>query len=297
MKTYKLTALFGLLLILFVSNGLGQDTPCSALVLSYGESGIGDNSLALPNDEIASCFSDSAVDSDIWWSFEAASTGAWIYTSDVSLGNSDTQLAIYSSSDNTCVGKFTAIACNDDISTTNWMSSAKACGLVPGDTYYVQVDGWAGARGGFQIDMVDSPNCVVCDPTGCEAGEFSVGESQELCPGEFAPYSISGFSLPEDPTCPASGAMLVLPTGNGSIGGPFNGGGFIWTNPDLSGQLDYISSISFEGELPLEGPWEFKPVVFIDGGLLEICDEVTTSIKINFLSSSNPNCIADTTCN
>jgi hypothetical protein len=123
---------------------------------------------------------------DVWFSFVAPSNGmATVETIDTDAGNDDTQLAIYSSDDGTCTGVLTEVGCNEDIDTDGglYMSSVDLMGLTPGETYFVQVDGWgaAGTVGGFDISVTSEPSfcegstAIICDdidtyPLGSIAG-------------------------------------------------------------------------------------------------------------------------------
>lgn len=72
----------------------------------------------------------------IWFSFVSPGTSATLSTD--GSGVSDTLLAVYSGA----CGALTQIACNDDISGSDFHSTVTAAGLIPGNTYIVEVAGW-----------------------------------------------------------------------------------------------------------------------------------------------------------
>jgi hypothetical protein len=79
----------------------------------------------------------------------------------------NTQLQVYSSSDNTCDGTITAIACNDDIDAVggDLMSQANLSGLTPGDVLFIEVDGFNGEEGTFGLSVSFCSGCT--NPIAC----------------------------------------------------------------------------------------------------------------------------------
>jgi hypothetical protein len=86
---------------------------------------------------------------DVWYKFTFTGGDITIQTNSGSLV--DTRIAIYSD----CTDPF-AIACNDDISTTNYNSriNLTCAQLTNGATYYIQAGGYAGGTGTFGIQVL-----------------------------------------------------------------------------------------------------------------------------------------------
>ncbi len=86
---------------------------------------------------------------DVWYEFTYTGGDITIQTNSGSLV--DTRIAIYSD----CTDPF-AIACNDDISTTNYNSriNLTCAQLTNGATYYIQAGGYAGGTGTFGIQVL-----------------------------------------------------------------------------------------------------------------------------------------------
>ncbi|MEQ8359132.1 MAG: T9SS type A sorting domain-containing protein [Cytophagales bacterium] len=152
-----------------------NDTLCGAIELTIGPgSTTGDNSLATADtlEPIGTCWSDGtgsgAVEASIWYYFVAPADSNYIVTTDLNPGtNNDTQLTGYTSSGG-CTGTLTEVACNDDINvgSGNFLSEMTVPALN-GDTIWIQVDGWAGTLGTFDIDVLyDNP------PTGSVSRDF-----------------------------------------------------------------------------------------------------------------------------
>lgn len=110
---------------------------------------------------------------DKWVSFMATAAAHRVRT-DVASTGTDSSIEVYSG---TCAA-LTEIACNGDISGTNYLSDVCVTGLTPGSTYYVRVgaynDGQFGACGGNYAVTVETGSCgngtidcgEACDPPG-----------------------------------------------------------------------------------------------------------------------------------
>jgi hypothetical protein len=151
---------------------LTNDALCDAFPATV-DGGVftADNTGATADGEQGSCLNDAAVENDIWYFFTAPASGVVeIETFDTG-GSDDTQIVVYSSSDGTCAGTLTEVGCNDDISGTDYMSFALVEGLTAGDTYFIQVDGWQGTQGSFDMEVrsvvgvveCPSPGAIICD--------------------------------------------------------------------------------------------------------------------------------------
>lgn len=122
-----------------------NDDPCGAILLTLEES---DNCTGYPLSgtnigatsstgiPVPGCASYSG--GDVWYSFVVPTNGT--VTVDLQVGDiTDSGMAFYSSSDNTCSGSFTLIECDDDDSPNGAMSLITRSGLTPGNTIFVRV--------------------------------------------------------------------------------------------------------------------------------------------------------------
>ncbi|MCW3070882.1 MAG: hypothetical protein JWO44_772 [Bacteroidetes bacterium] len=73
---------------------------------------------------------------DVWYKFVAPASGQIIITSNTGT-ITDGVMQLFSSSDNTCTGTLTSVACDDD-SGPGSMPQLSLCGLIPGDTYFLR---------------------------------------------------------------------------------------------------------------------------------------------------------------
>lgn len=95
------------------------------------------------------------VQNSIWYYYVAGANDVTVTTDFSPAGtNDDTQLTAYSSTGG-CNGTLTQIACNEDVSLSNLLSTMVVTGVTPGDTVWVQVDGYQGLQGTFQLAMTD----------------------------------------------------------------------------------------------------------------------------------------------
>lgn len=105
-----------------------------------------------------SCFN-GGIDGSVWFSFVAPASGAVEISTNVAGGTqNDTEMAVYPApsncSDASSLG--TELGCNQDIDTSNYLSTINLTGLTGGTTYYIQVDRWGGNDPGyFGISIYD----------------------------------------------------------------------------------------------------------------------------------------------
>ena len=122
-----------------------NDDPCGAISLTlvesetcsgYPASGTNVGATATVGIPTPGCASYSG--GDVWYSFVVPTNGT--VTVDLQVGGiTDSGMAFYSSSDNTCSGSFTLIECDDDDSANGAMSFITRSGLTPGNTIFVRV--------------------------------------------------------------------------------------------------------------------------------------------------------------
>lgn len=91
----------------------------------------------------------------IWFKFIAPASGK-ARVSTCGLANFDTQMAIYTASNCNDISTFAIVAANDDGNNcSGYTSVINAIGLVPGQTYYVLIDGYENATGDLGILVKD----------------------------------------------------------------------------------------------------------------------------------------------
>ena len=153
----------------------GNDDLCNATPLSVGAScggaPNGDNSNAtLQCDEPqGSCF--FAGSKTVWYSVVAPPNGNLTISTDIPVGgsNDDTEIALYALPAGNCgnLSDLQSIACSqDDGSQLPFNSILSVGGLTAGDTYYVQVSGYANTTGTFCIEastFTSPANDALCD--------------------------------------------------------------------------------------------------------------------------------------
>jgi hypothetical protein len=168
------------------------------------------------------CSFETGVQNSLWYSFEAPASGS---VTIVATGF-DTQLALWDAGDCDDFSTFTEIAANDDngddvIPGNHPFAPAiiEAACLNPGQTYYIQLDGFNGASGSGDLHLIDSGN----EPLTVDAGEcqsrFLGYESVESeinylqatasggFPGDSPPYTFAWDPAP----------LSQVDTGNTSI--------------------------------------------------------------------------------
>lgn len=147
-----------------------NDSICNALPVSVGLGCVEGTNVGSTISETAfnpSCWGGSPISHDVWFKFVATSNGITVSTDVQGLSLANTQVAVYKSSDNTCTGTLTQVGC-DDNSGTNVANNSivNMATLVPGDVYYVRVDGSGNTTGTFCINVSDT---YVPGSTPCEA--------------------------------------------------------------------------------------------------------------------------------
>jgi|GEM_PF-1173713 len=132
-----------------------NDLPCSPTALALGLTTSGNNSCAGSTAEPTNptCWT-SGVRNTVWYTIVAPASGQIsVKTETGTLTN--TQIALYSGS----CGALTAVtgACNNDVSGcgSSLASFMTVTGLVPGNTYYLVVDGAYDLQGTFTVQAID----------------------------------------------------------------------------------------------------------------------------------------------
>jgi len=161
--------LFALITICLLAAGadsqwLGNDDCSTAVPLTVGAPCItGDNSLATSAlDYSMNCaFGGDATQAAVWFSFVCPPSGGVTISTDYAATTFDTQINLIGAAagDPTlCPATMFEYCCSEDAGVTVPLAGVMSTGgLVPGQTYYIQLDGYAGATGTFCIDVVEIP--------------------------------------------------------------------------------------------------------------------------------------------
>ena len=113
-----------------------------------------------------SCWGGAAISNDVWFKFVATVHDMTVSTDVQGLTLTDTQIAIYSSSDNTCTGTLSQVGCDDNSGTNEPNNSiANMAALIPGNVYFIRVDGAGTATGTFCINVSNTytPGSSACE--------------------------------------------------------------------------------------------------------------------------------------
>jgi hypothetical protein len=155
-----------------------NDNMCTATELIMNAPEImGDNSFATLEENEASPFNlpsndpesdcllawcDGTLDNTLWYAFTSTASGCVAINTCFDDGIIDTQIALCEVAECTDPSAVSYLAVNDDMDdpcTGNTYSSyLEYCGLTPGATYYIQVDGYDGELGIFYIQITSTSN-------------------------------------------------------------------------------------------------------------------------------------------
>jgi hypothetical protein len=159
-------------------NGVPNDSICNATnILVDGSLNLFDNTGATvetnePAPPATGCqtfdgWCNSGLDNSVWFTFQAPASGSVNITT-CNPGNTfDTQLAVYDSVDCNTPSSFTLLAANDDVpggcgtGSSTFASTVSVGCLTPGNTYYIQVDGYNGAAGFSEISVTDAGSLTI----------------------------------------------------------------------------------------------------------------------------------------
>jgi hypothetical protein len=138
-----------------------NDACTGSTAISIGSNATVDNTCSTSNGAAPICWTDG-VQNDVWFSFVAPLTGGVTISTSSIAGSTldDSQIAIWSA----CGSGF--IACDEDAGTGNHASLTLNCDdLIAGNTYYIQVDGFAGEQGTCQLSVTASAVNGCTNPT------------------------------------------------------------------------------------------------------------------------------------
>ena len=147
---------------------VANDDVANAESIAVGSSAVFDLTCATaePNEPAGeNWFDDPSVENSLWYTFVAPASGCVEIETVLSPNGEsvDTQLALYDVANPSDFSTFVEIASDEDGGTSflyaSFLSTPSI--LVPGQTYYIQVDGWYGEPGIAQLDVRDY--CLVSD--------------------------------------------------------------------------------------------------------------------------------------
>lgn len=147
-----------------------------------------------------SCFVGTV--NSVWYSFVGPPAGVVSISTNSGLWgtNNDTEIALYTLPLGSCntLWNLELLACNQDINEGAgiWRSEILDAIVVPEQTYYIQVSGYAGREGSFciEIDVPDPPvNDELCDAIPLQIGEGCTSpngnnKGATFEPGEWEPF-------------------------------------------------------------------------------------------------------------
>lgn len=149
-----------------------NDLKCGAVALTPNGASVCATNYGATNttDGTGSCFT---TENGMWYSVTVATAPSQLNVSaDFPSTNFDAQIAIFASSNNSCTGTFTELACDDNSgSGTNPLATTN---ITAAGTYFVLIDGFAGATGNF---------CIAATLETCSDGILNQNETGIDCGG------------------------------------------------------------------------------------------------------------------
>ncbi|MFN0032486.1 MAG: T9SS type A sorting domain-containing protein [Flavobacteriales bacterium] len=118
-----------------------------------------------PESDCITAWCDGVLDATVWFTFEAPAAGS-VLVSTCFESSFDTQVAVYAVSACDNYTNFDLQGANDDMEGgcekgDTYASTAQVDDLIAGNVYYIQVDGWEGASGDFEIQVTDVSQVAV----------------------------------------------------------------------------------------------------------------------------------------
>ncbi|MBT6515706.1 MAG: HYR domain-containing protein, partial [Crocinitomicaceae bacterium] len=246
--------IFALACSFFIFSGvnaqwLNNDDCATAFSLTVGAAcTAGDNFLATSGSDFSmSC---GTTDAAVWFSFVCPPSGSVTISTDHAGTSFDTHINLLGAAagdPTTCPGAgfMFEYGCDDDGGGTiaPLSSTLIAAGLVPGQTYWIQVDGFSGATGTYCIDILET----LCT---ADAGTFTVnvtggstvvvGDTIWVCDNTVSCFEIisnNDFVLPPPQSGETSELMFALFNCPPSTPDPATDPcytGLLWTGQDFS---------------------------------------------------------------
>lgn len=118
----------------------------------------------------------------VWFKFQAPPSGTITILTNPSgahIPNDDTQVALYSVGDETDYSTFKLLVSDEDNGTAflGFNSVVSYTGLIDGEYYYIQVDGWGVNSGAFCIAVIETVERI--EATNCDADYTVAGVNEE----------------------------------------------------------------------------------------------------------------------
>lgn len=131
-----------------------------------------------PQDQCGSGPGFEQLDKDIWWRFQATTSGTLVATN-CNTGTFDSKIAAYNIGTN--LANFNPqllpdyfIGCNEDCGDPTFNSSLSVAGIVAGNYYLVRLGGYGGASGSGTVSISVTPPPNPCDPANLIIGSPGV---------------------------------------------------------------------------------------------------------------------------
>ena len=147
----------------------GNDLICNATTLSVGvgcTEGTNVNATATGSPAAPACWNPATTSNDVWYSFTATTENMTVSTDFSGLTLTNTQVGVYSSSDNTCNGTLTLVGCGENGGTNVADNSITNMDLIPGNTYFIRIDGNGTQTGTFCVSVAET---YTAGSTPCQA--------------------------------------------------------------------------------------------------------------------------------
>lgn len=187
---------------------ISNDDVCDALLINIGET-VGANSecataqVGEVRPPLSSCtaqtgWCETVVHNSLWYYFVAPNSGVV----DIFINNRfDAQLALWTLTDCNDFGTFVLVAANDDRSSNNFSPFINDVCVTPGQTYYIQIDGFNGVNynTGLTVDVVTNTPLAITCPLDVNVG----------CLGASIDPLFTGTAIANDNTCCATPAVIT----------------------------------------------------------------------------------------
>lgn len=209
------------------------DNACSAIALPFGFSGPYTNVGATieagePVPPATGCTVQTgwclaSISHSVWFTFVAPPSGR------IQIGNGsplwDNEFALYSATSCTDFSSFTLIAANDDSSSSPFNARITGVCLVPGQTYYLQVDGYSTTtNAAFFLNLVNETAGVTLSSKAILSGAYDAGtglmhDSLRVMSQTpvLEPYTIDGKAVIGEASGETTTAAALAVTGSNAI--------------------------------------------------------------------------------
>lgn len=197
---------------------LPANRPMTGTTLSLGGACLdGDNTGAgeEADEPVGTCFSGGTQNS-VWYQVAGDGSDITVTTDFIGGSNGDTEIAIYTFDDPTSYCGVTQVACDQDGGIDEQFNSIATFTSTAATTYYVQLSGYNGTEGTYQIQAYStaSPRCEITSVTGVENGDCDSGTetySADVSITTASAVSSGNFTV-NGQTFPADGSNPLVVT-------------------------------------------------------------------------------------